>query len=186
MDPRKQKILEEWLKDRAQNKSRKRRKKELPKDEGVTINSLMDAVTIILIFLLMNFGTDILNVKTSEDLQLPRSTTTENPKTRPTTITITAKALLLDDLPVLTIKNDKLDVDDAESLVILKLKDELAASLEEKKAKGNEGDEKEVMLIVHSESPYEILYKVMVTAGSASFVKFKFAVVQGGLVATPI
>jgi len=175
------------LKERSQNKSRKRRKKELPKDEGVTINSLMDAVTIILIFLLMNFGTDILNVKTSDDLQLPRSTTTENPKTRPTTITITAKQLLLDDVPVgVNIKNGQLDVSEGpEALKILKLEEALAASIEEKKAKNSELS-KEIMLIVHSESPYDILYKVMVTAGSASFTKFKFAVVQGGLVNTSI
>ena len=49
-----QQYLEEWLREQAKIKSRNKRKKELPDDGGVTINSLMDAVTIILIFLMKN------------------------------------------------------------------------------------------------------------------------------------
>jgi len=184
MDPRKQQILDKWLQERAKNKSRQRRKKELPEDEGVTINSLMDAVTIILIFLLMNFGADALQVSSSENLQLPRSTTSMNPKSRSTTLTVAADAILVDDKNVLKVKDGKPDIADPDAPTISTLKDHLDELMEIKQKEVELGMKKEladlITVIVHSESPYELVYKVLVTAGSAKFTKFKFAVVKGG------
>lgn len=186
MDPRKQKILDEWLKERSKNKSRGRRKAALPEDEGVTINSLMDAVTIILIFLLMNFGSDPLKVSAGENLQLPRSTTNARPKSQTTTLTVAANAILVGDKEVLKVKDGKPDVADPDAPTISSLKEKLDEEMKAKQAQVDAGIKAElddlITVVVHGESPYELVYKVLVTAGSAKFAKFKFAVVKGGQV----
>ena len=70
-----QKQLQAWLVEQARLKRGGRMKKEIDDEGGVTINSLMDAVTIILIFLLMNFSTNPMKITPSKDLELPLSTT---------------------------------------------------------------------------------------------------------------
>jgi len=60
-----QKQLQAWLVKQAHLKRRGRMKKEIDTEGGVTINSLMDAVTIILIFLLMNFSTNPMKITPS-------------------------------------------------------------------------------------------------------------------------
>ena len=69
-----QKQLQAWLVEQARLKRRGRMKKEIGDEGGVTINSLMDAVTIILIFLLMNFSTNPMKITPSKDLELPHPT----------------------------------------------------------------------------------------------------------------
>ena len=69
-----QKQLQAWLVEQARLKRRGRMKKEIDDEGGVTINSLMDAVTIILIFLLMNFSTNPMKITPSKDLELPHPT----------------------------------------------------------------------------------------------------------------
>ncbi|MBM4292637.1 MAG: hypothetical protein FJ138_15490, partial [Deltaproteobacteria bacterium] len=73
MDQKQQMQL--WLDEQAKLKSRDRHKAAPADDQSVNINSLMDAVTIILIFLLMNFSADPMKVTPHEKLQLPNSTT---------------------------------------------------------------------------------------------------------------
>ena len=183
MDPRKQKSLDAWLTEQAKAKSRKRRKKELPDDGGVTINSLMDAVTIILIFLLMNFSTDPMKVTPHEKLQLPLSTTMLNAKEKTTTLTVAADGILVDDKPVVTIKNNKVDTSDPNTLTIPQLKDRLDQVVKERKelAAALKQNFKDIItIIVHGETHYRLINKVIYTAGQATFTKFKFAVVKGG------
>jgi biopolymer transport protein ExbD len=183
MDSRKQQSLDAWLKEQAKAKSRKRRKKELPDDGGVTINSLMDAVTIILIFLLMNFSTDPMKVTPHEKLQLPLSTTMLNAKEKTTTLTVAADGIMVDDKPVVTIKNNQVDTSDATSLTIPQLKDHLDQVVRDRKelAAALKQNFKDIITIIaHGETHYRLINKVIYTAGQASFTKFKFAVVKGG------
>ncbi len=183
MDPRKQKSLDAWLIEQAKAKSRQRRKKELPDDGSISINSLMDAVTIILIFLLMNFSTDPMKVTPHEKLQLPLSTTMLNAKEKTTTLTVAADGILVDDKPVVTIKNNKVDTSDPNTLTIPQLKDRLDQVVKERKelAAALKQNFKDIItIIVHGETHYRLINKVIYTAGQATFTKFKFAVVKGG------
>lgn len=186
MDPQKQKTLEAWLKEQAKIKSRSRRKKKLDDEGGVTINSLMDAVTIILIFLLMNFSTDPMKVTPHEKLQLPISTTLLKAKEKTATITITADGIIVNDGKdgeLATIKNGEVDTSDSQSLELANLRAALDKVVEEGKlwAAAHKRTYKDIVtIIVHGETQYHIVTKVVYTAGLASFTKFKFAVVKGG------
>jgi hypothetical protein len=92
-----QKQLQAWLVEQARLKRRGRMKKEIDTDGGVSINSLMDAVTIILIFLLMNFSTNPMKITPSKDLELPLSTTELGITEKTVTITVSTKEILVDD-----------------------------------------------------------------------------------------
>jgi len=178
-----QKHLETWLKEQAKIKSRNKRKKEVPDDGGVTINSLMDCVTIILIFLLMNFSTDPMKVTPHEKLQLPLSTTQLNAKEKTVTLTVAADAILVNDKLVVMVKNNEVDSSDATSLAIPQLKDHLDKIVEKTKQQNTllgRPFKDIITIIAHGETHYRLLNKVIYTAGISSFKKFKFAVVKGG------
>ena len=177
--------VNQWLEDKAKQKSRNRLKKNVPDDGGVTINSLMDAVTIILIFLLMNFSTDPMKVTPHKKLQLPISTTQINAKEKTVTLTVAADQILVNDQPVISIKDNEVDSTDADAkrLEIPQLKDFLDQVVEETKqqnAKLGKPFKDIITIIAHGETHYRLINKVIYTAGTASFTKFKFAVVKGG------
>ena len=181
MDPQKQKHIDQWLEEQAKIK-RRGHKKAVPDDGDVNINSLMDAVTIILIFLLMNFSTDPMKVTPHEKLQLPLSTTQMNAKEKTVTLTVAADNILVNDQPVIAVKNNKVDSAE-EGLLIPQLKDRLDQVVETTKAQNaqlGQAFKDVITIIAHGDIHYELINKVIYTAGVATFTKFKFAVVKGG------
>jgi hypothetical protein len=74
-------------------------------DASVTINSLMDAMFIILVFLLMNYSIDPIKVDSGEDLIIPASTTEVNPSASPI-VTITARSIIVDDATVVNFEQN--------------------------------------------------------------------------------
>jgi len=175
--------MQKWLEEQAKLKSRGRRKKALPDDGGVTINSLMDAVTIILIFLLMNFSTDPMKVTPHEKLQLPTSNTQLSAREKTVTLTVAADQILVNDVPVVNVKNNKVDGAEADNLMIPQLKTHLDEVVKEAKAQNaslGRTFKDIITIIAHGETNYRLIQSVIFTAGTASFTKFKFAVVKGG------
>ena len=175
--------MKRWLEEQAKLKSRGRRKKALPDDGGVTINSLMDAVTIILIFLLMNFSTDPMKVTPHEKLQLPTSNTQLSAREKTVTLTVAADQILVNDVPVVNVKNNEVDGAEANSLMIPQLKSHLDEVVKEAKAQNallGKSFKDIITIIAHGETHYCLIQSVIYTAGTASFTKFKFAVVKGG------
>ena len=177
----KKQLLDKWLSEQSKLKSRARRRKYIPPDEGVTINSLMDAVTIILIFLLMNFSTDPMKITQSEDLRLPPSTTTLSAKEVTITLTISANKILVNDEEVVQITNN--DVETGSTPQIDRLKRHLDEVVEQTKQLNQRTGEqfKDILTVVaHADTQYKLLSKVIYTAGLATFTKFRFAVTKGG------
>ena len=178
-----QEQMKRWLEEQAKLKSRQRRKKDLPDDGGVTINSLMDAVTIILIFLLMNFSTDPMKVTPHEKLQLPTSNTQLSAREKTVTLTVAADQILVNDVPVVNVKNNEVDGAEANNLMIPQLKTHLDEVVKEAKAQNallGKSFKDIITIIAHGETHYRLIQSVIYTAGTASFTKFKFAVVKGG------
>jgi hypothetical protein len=185
MDKQQQQYIEEWLKEQAKLKSRKRRKKNVPDEGGVTINSLMDVVTIILIFLLMNFSTDPMKVTPHDKLKLPLSTTQLSPTDRTITLTIEADQILVGDKSVVNIKGGQVDDNSMEkgSLSIPQLKTYLDLIVAERTAEDAQNGlafKDIITIIAHGETEYYLINQVIYTAGTASFTKFKFAVIKEG------
>lgn len=180
-------LIAEWVasQHKAQAKARKaRRDVELP--GGVTITSLMDAMFIILVFLLMNYSIDPLRVDGSEDLKLPPSTTDINPAPS-AALTVSAKGIVFNDKLIVPIKDGQIDkqykAGEENSLQIQLLFDELYAEAQRQKnvsqLTGGKFDGV-LTIIAHQETPYRLITEVLYTAGQAEFQKFKFATIKGG------
>lgn len=180
-------LIAEWVANqhKAQAKARKARR-GLDEAGGVTITSLMDAMFIILVFLLMNYSIDPLRVDGSEDLKLPPSTTDINPSPS-AALTVTAKGIVFNDKLIVPIKDGQIDkqykAGEENSLQIQLLFDELHAEAQRQKnvsqLTGGKFDGV-LTVIAHQETPYRLLTEVLYTAGQAEFQKFKFATVKGG------
>lgn len=182
-------IISEWVQKQSQEHRKQRKARRLPEGEAtVTINSLMDAMTIILVFLLMNYSIDPLRVDSSDDLKLPPSTTDINPEPS-ATVTITAKGIVVNDEVVATLgeegqvdKTKKLSGDET-SLQIQPLfealNEEASRQKEMSRLAGSRFDGL-LTVIAHDETPYRLITEVLYTAGQAEFAKFKFAVLKGG------
>jgi len=175
---------EEWIKEqRAREQERKSRSKD---SEGggeadTNINSLMDIMVILLVFLLESFGNQPVKI-TGKDLTVPRSTT-DLPAKDMTTVTVTRKSILVDDEEVAEVPVDDSKKRGGETgLEIIPMLEKLETVKENKKQEmklmGKEF--KPVLTVVADEStPYRLLTEVMYTAGQAGLSKFKFAVVRG-------
>jgi biopolymer transport protein ExbD len=150
-----------------------------------TITSLMDALTIILCFLLKSVGSEPMNISQNDDLRLPKSTTSLNPESDTVAITVTAKSILVGDRHVVDVKEGAVDKSRKKggenSFMITPLFDGLTEEANHQKqiAKISGADFEGMTAIVSDQNtPYRLLLEVMYTAGQAEFGKFKFAVVK--------
>lgn len=187
----KQKTHEErvgdWLSQ--QNQATKKKRKSIRRREaegGITISSLMDAMFIILVFLLMNYAVDPLRIDMSDELKLPASTTEIDPEAS-AAVTVTANGIVVNDKLVVEVKEgivDKADKQGEEAS--LKIQPLFEALNEEANRQKNisqlsGGKFNGVLTIIaHQETPYRLITEILYTAGQAEFQKFKFAVLQGG------
>lgn len=180
-------LIQDWVAQEAARHRKERKSRRLPDDEvSLTINSLMDAMTIILVFLLINYSIDPLRVDHSDDLKLPASTSDINPEVT-AAVTITAKEIVVNDKRVVEVKNGQVDKaykgGEETSLQIQPLFEALneeannqkrIATLQGAKFSGL------ITIIAHDEIPYRLITEVLYTAGQAEFQKFKFAILKGG------
>ncbi len=171
--------------DGPPKKFKKRRGLEDP--GGLTMNSLMDIMTIILVFLLKSYATDPVQLKQSPDLKPPFSTAQIKPS-ESTVITVTLSDIVVDDLEGSVRLDGKGTVAAKHLTSSAFLIDPLFATLnkvvdhqkrvyQRRKDKKFEGI---VTIIADRNVPFKLLSQVMYTAGQATFGKFKFMVVKGG------
>jgi biopolymer transport protein ExbD len=169
----------------AGEEPRKRKKKNVVDDNGgPNINSLMDIMTILLVFLLKSYSADPVQLKAAPDLKPPFSTAQIKPD-QSATVTITLNNLMVDDSPVLKIEQGK--VDEAHrsggGFMIDPLFEALQSAVENQKqiASFNSAAEFSGIITIISDRnvPFSLLSQVMYTAGQAEFNKFKFLVVKG-------
>lgn len=186
LEKSREEAIAHWI-DQHQKDVKKERKarREIKAEATVTINSLMDAMTIILVFLLMNYSVDPLRIDTSDDLKLPASTTDINPKPS-AAVSITAKGIIVDDKVVVPVKDGVVEKaykqGEESSMQIQPLFEALnEAATTQKDIASRIGSKFEGVLtiIAHEETPYRLVTEVLYTAGQAEFQKFKFAVVKG-------
>ncbi len=160
-------------------------------DTNLNINSMMDMMTIILVFLLKSYSASDVSVAPSDDLTLPFSTAQKNPEVAVNLI-IERKQLVVDGVPVvsLTTKSDQatgrdlpaIPEDEIQGQNISKLYDVLYEKAEQAKKLGERSNNPDlafkgrILLQVDKEMPYSVLRSVMYTAGQAQFGEFKFVV----------
>ena len=151
----------------------------------------MDAMTIILVFLLMNYSIDPIKVNGGEDLKLPASTSDKSPTKSPA-LTITARSIIVDDQTIVNFEQNNgmpeipvramLD-QKPNSGVIVALRDKLKSMADDQAATEmlNGKADTSLTIIAHGETPYSILSVVMSTASKTPLGgNLSFAVIQGG------
>jgi len=164
-------------------------------DAGLNITSMMDMMTIILVFLLKSYGTQDISVAPSEDLQLPVSTTQAPPQIAVNLI-VTKSRIIVDGVHVLTLikEEDKqhpgqerlaVPKDEKRGQAILPLLEVLEVKADSAKndgerlaASGTDQHAFKGRLLIQCDKklPFSVLREVMYTAGQAQFSEFKFVV----------
>lgn len=168
-----------WVAKRKEKKEKRRNKPKEP--FKLNINSLMDAFTIILCFLLKQFGADPVQIRESDDLKLPRTTSPEG-LVDATVIGISTRSIQVNDKKVADLRNGAVDEsmkrDGQEGLMINPLFDELKEIVQHlKMIKARTGGGKfegEALIVGHKGTSYRLISEVLYTAGQAEFTKFKF------------
>jgi biopolymer transport protein ExbD len=145
----------------------------------LNITSLMDVMTIILIFLLFSFSSEDQNLRLAKDMELPRSTS-ENPFKWAINITLTEEELMVEDLSVCRYKDgqfiDTKDDPDKINLLYKQLTD--LKSLEKYREVDRDASEPVVIFQADKKHRFDTIYKVMKTAAMAGYPNFRFAVLK--------
>jgi biopolymer transport protein ExbD len=174
-----------WIKEQRARDAKRRRgvKREEDGSGAVNINSLMDIMVIILVFLLKQYGDEPIKV-IGEDLKAPQSSTELNPEDM-TTITISTRAILVNNTKAVDVKEGAVDKSQKKggeaSLYIQPVIDELSEAIKRKKREMKllgQPYEPIATVIADQSTPYRLVTEVMYTAGQAELSKFKFAVIR--------
>ncbi len=171
-------------KRKAKKLKRRNRTEEKP---ALLINSLMDAFTIILCFLLKSFGSDPVQIRESDDLKLTRSSS-EAPLCDAVVIGVSKRSIQVDDEKVADLRNGAVDEsmkrDGQEGLLINPLYDSLKEKVQHLKMIAARSAKREfeglALVVADKDTRYRLISEVLYTAGQAEFEKFKFVAAEGG------
>ena len=159
---------------------------------GLNITSMMDMMTIILVFLLKSYSTDDVSVAPSKDLQVPVSSAEKAPKLA-VNVVVSQSEIVVDGERVLglerqttTAGTEVAAVPESEKRgqLINALYDRLLEKAETAKdlAMRSGGDDfefkGEILLQCDKRLPFSVIREVMFTAGQAQFGNFRFIVIK--------
>lgn len=154
--------------------SRSKKHDTTPKG-SLNMNSMMDMMTIILLFLLKSFSTEGALVAPSEDLSLPTSLHADKPK-KELNVAISKEALIVNDIPIMSLASIN-----KEQMMIPALNAKLAEYAEkEKQLELEVGKEftHEVIIQGDKQIPFETLIKVMYTCSQSEFYKMRLLTIK--------
>ncbi|MCB9557182.1 MAG: biopolymer transporter ExbD [Deltaproteobacteria bacterium] len=151
----------------VQRRKRSRKKKAAQ----LNLNSMMDMLTIILVFLLCNISAEEQDFILAKNLKLPKSNTERSIKPA-VQIKITHNELLVDDTFVARMRGNKLMAEATKDGKI----SQLYNILQRFKSRTVDADKSVIVVQADKGLPYEVLEKVMRTAAMAGYPNYRFAV----------
>ena len=170
-----------------------KKKRRFGGDDELNITSMMDMMTIILVFLLKSVGSSEVEVRTSDNLKLPYSTN-KAPPVLTVSVVVQKDAILVDGKEVAGVSSETnpnipnvrsyfVDGSEKTGLSINKLFDELndkkeVSKILENKTKGQIKFDGKMVLQFDQNIPYSLIREVMFTAGKAEFFDFQFVLIQ--------
>lgn len=167
----------------AERQKRNARRKGDDSDGSVNINSLMDIMVIMLVFLLKSYGDEPIRA-TAEDLKVPLSTSQLSPEDT-MTVMVSRRRILVNDQPVVDARDGEVDPMHMEGdgeLVIGPLLERLSEKVEEarERAQAQEGEdfEPEITVIADQTVRHRLLLEVLNTATEADLRNFRFAIIR--------
>ncbi len=146
------------------------------KDPTLNMTSLMDMMTIILLYLLKSFSAEGQILTNADNLVLPNSTSKESPKETHLMIALTNDWIMVDNIPV--VRTSSVREKESISIPAVKEKLEVAMIQEENMVKIGALQRVEGEVVIQSDKniEYDIIYKVMATCGEVGYNSIKFAV----------
>ncbi|HHJ52700.1 MAG TPA: biopolymer transporter ExbD [Caldithrix abyssi] len=151
-------------------------KKNLEKEKGsLNLNSMMDMMTIILLFLLKSFSTEGALVTPSEQLRLPEAAMGLQPK-KQVTVSIAKDMILVNDIPLV---NNKEIPQDAVLIPALAQKlSEYAEKEHELEVNVGKPFTHEVIIEGDQKIHFDLLFKVMYTCSQSEFYKMRLLTIK--------
>jgi biopolymer transport protein ExbD len=136
--------------------------------EGLTITSLMDAMTIILIFLLKSYSVEDVQVSPSDDLRLPTSSASKSPEVA-VNVVVSQTQILVDGDEVCRVEDGTIPEDFIRGNNIIPLYDALLEKADEAKAIAQRLPDQpfkgRLLLQVDRNIPFSLVREVMYSAG---------------------
>jgi biopolymer transport protein ExbD len=145
----------------------------------LNITSLMDVMTIILLFLICQFSAEDQNLRLAKGLELPKSSS-EKPFKWAINITLNQDQLMVEDLAVCRFKEGRfVDIQEDPDKIVL-LYNQLTDLKQLEKYRQVERDASEPVVIFQADKKhrFDTIYKVMKTAAIAGYPNFRFAVLK--------
>ena len=177
---------EEWIKAQRkreeERQKRDARRKAGDDDSAVNINSLMDIMVIMLVFLLKSYGEEPIRAM-DEDLKVPRSTSLVSPEDM-MTVSVTRTEILVNDRWVVDVRDGEIDpshISGDGDLRIEPLLDSLTTAVERSREESEilgEDWEPQVTVIADQITRHRLLLQVLFTATEAELSDFRFAIIQ--------
>ncbi len=152
-------------------------KKHNTKQEGtLNMNSMMDMMTIILLFLLKSYSTTGALAAQSESLKLPVSIRETKPK-KELNVAVAKDVIMINEQPVMAMA----DVPPNEILIPQLAQKLIEYANKEKQLEIEVGKEFTHEVIIQGDKSinYELLFRVMYTCGQSEFNKMRLLTVQG-------
>ena len=156
-------------------------------EEGINIYPMMDMMTIILVFLIMQFAQDSADIMQSEDLQIPTSISRQEIQ-EALAIQITRADILVDNRRVMGLRNGTVDPSQkqggANGFLITPLHSVMTQHRDRLKLIAQRNPNRPfhgaVQIIADRRTPFRTLSEVIYTMGQAEFSELHFIVLQGG------
>ncbi len=145
---------------------------------SLNLTPMMDILTSLLFFLMVNMATQSQSMEGEKGLKLPTSVS-EKELVVTLTVTVTLDAIKIEDSPVVILKKGRIKKKDIENKTrIVPLYERLVRIIEEKKKKGLEvsKDTSIVLLLADRRLKADTITKVMKTCGMAGIPNFHFGV----------
>lgn len=164
---------------------RKLRRMPEHEDQGLNIYPLMDVMTILLVFMIMQFAQEAAAVVETEDLRIPYSTSRTEPE-QSLPVQISRTEIVVDGRQVLTLRNGMVDPSHKQGggngflitplhSVLLQHRDRLKAIAQISPSRPFTGA---VQIIADKRTPFRTLSEVIYTLGQAEFSNIHFVVLQ--------
>lgn len=177
-------LPENYEQDILMKKKGSKIKKRNEAPPSINITSLMDILTIMLVFLLKSYATDPVNITPGSDLDIPKSSSLLSPAAT-VVVTVSKSAIVVDNQPVLVIKDGKVEASQKrggeDGYFIIPLNKVLVDAAEKKRrlATVNSSLKNDGLctIVMDKETPYRLLTEIMYTAGQAEFSNYKFAAI---------
>ena len=164
---------------------RKMRKHAEPDEQALNIYPLMDVMTILLVFMIMQFAQESANVVQSAELQIPYSTSRADLE-QAVPVQLSRTEIVVDGRQILTLRNGMVDPSQKQGggtgflitplhNIMIQHRDRLKLIAASNPARPFNGT---VQIIADNRTPFRTLSEVIYTLGQAEFSKMHFVVLQ--------